>query len=98
MAGIILHFIAFACDLNYFFECSEKKKNKRIKKIKGSENDKIGSIIGDNKQNLSDTIEYEVNDKVVILQNHGNRLKDSLKFSIHASDRIIPFQNQIDFK
>ena len=98
MAGIILHFIAFACDLNCFFECSEKKKNKRIKKIKGSENDKIGSIIGDNKQNLSDTIEYEVNDKVVILQNHGNRLKDSLKFSIHASDRIIPFQNQIDFK
>ena len=98
LAGIILHFIAFACDLNCFFECSEKKKNKRIKKIKGSENDKIGSIIGDNKQNLSDTIEYEVNDKVVILQNHGNRLKDSLKFSIHASDRIIPFQNQIDFK
>ena len=40
----------------------------------------------------------EVNDKVVILQNHGNRLKDSLKFSIHASERIIPFQNKIDFK
>jgi len=92
MVGIIIHIISCACEINYFFECGGKNHIKYIvEDDKDKESVKSGTTFVDN-NNLSDTIEDRINDHVQIIQySSNNKIKDSLKYSVNSSHKIIPF-------
>jgi hypothetical protein len=92
MVGIIIHIISCACEINYFFECGGKNHIKYIvEDDKDKESVKSGTTFVDN-NNLSDTIEERINDHVQIIQySSNNKIKDSLKYSVNSSHKIIPF-------
>ena len=94
MVGIIIHIISCACEINYFFECSGKNHIKYIvEDDKDKESVKSGTTFVDN-NNLSDTIEERINDHVQIIQySSNNKIKDSLKYSVNSSHKIIPFNH-----
>ena len=97
LAGIILQFIACIYEVYYSLQkcCDIKQRNmndinKRIKEI---EQDNLSStIISKINNNTSNTIEEQINQNVEIIQSSVNRIKESLKFSIHADEKIIKFE------
>ena len=83
LAGIILHFIAFAYDIFYYFASNEKEEQ-NILYMKNLDNNDTTEI----NNNLSNTAE-QIDRNVEIIQNSGTRMKDPLKFSVGPDPKKI---------
>ena len=84
LAGIILHFIAFAYDVLYYCY-KEKKQETNLLYMKNLDDNDSTEI----NNNLSNTAE-QIDRNVEIIQNSGTRMKDSLKISQKIN--VIKFQ------
>ena len=93
LVGIILHFIACIYEVYYSLKKDSDMKQRDMQNIRNKEtkieNDNLSSNISDY---MSNTVEEEINQNVEIIQASTNRMKESLKRSVHADEKIIKFE------